>query len=133
MNGLVPGEALDLLFAERAEGYVWDETRCRVCGWKLGVGIEAICTKENCSMRPRPERRADEVAPVSTDNGVALAALERFCDKRKAWWEMQRTPGRYAVRLIGSDMPIEAQTAKTLAHAIVLCLLKAVEEVPDAE
>jgi hypothetical protein len=34
--------------------------RCRVCRWPLVENIKDGCTKESCSQRPAPSRRADE-------------------------------------------------------------------------
>lgn len=127
MTDLTPGPGLDRHFATLVEGYAWDEARCRVCGWPLGEWLLGVCTPESCSMRPAPPNRADSVAPVSTDDAVALAALERFAKKRKVWWTITRFAGRYYATLHGDMMPIYAQTAPTLAHAIVLALLAAVE------
>lgn len=38
---------------------VWDEMRCRICGWPLAKTRDEGCVPGDCSMRPRPTRRAD--------------------------------------------------------------------------
>lgn len=38
---------------------LWDEARCRVCGWPLVERIEDGCVTGSCSMRPLPKQRAD--------------------------------------------------------------------------
>lgn len=55
----------------------WDESRCRICGWPLVEKIEDGCTKESCSMRPVPDKRADEMTLTPSLNDP---------DFRK-WWE----------------------------------------------
>ncbi len=111
-----PGPELDVLFLEKIEGFPQGKAFLTEYGWYYIP-----------SGKPRRTHMIDAV-PVprySTDDSIALAALERFCNKRGIWWEMQRAPHRYAVRLIGEGMPIYAQTATTLAHAVVLAMLEA--------
>lgn len=38
---------------------LWDETRCRVCGWPLAESADRGCVPGNCSQRPAPAVRAD--------------------------------------------------------------------------
>lgn len=38
---------------------LWDETRCRVCGWPLAESADKGCVPGNCSQRPAPATRAD--------------------------------------------------------------------------
>lgn len=71
---------LDAAVAEKVMGIAWDEKRCRVCGWPIvlednpGPG----CWVTNCSLRPPPDRRADEPAYYSTDRNAAGLVLERI-------------------------------------------------------
>lgn len=39
----------------------WNESRCRICGWPLKESIDEGRTIDNCSMRPVPAKRADEL------------------------------------------------------------------------
>lgn len=77
------GRELDAEVAERILGTVWDEKRCRVCGWPLAGTqsvVEAHCLPDNCSQRPAPVLRADRHAPFSTDIATAFLlpdALDR--------------------------------------------------------
>ncbi len=50
----------DKLLTLVMRGRDFDKTRCRVCGWPLKQTVEEGCTTESCSMRPAPQRRADE-------------------------------------------------------------------------
>ena len=72
------GKELDALVAEKVMGGIWDEGRCRICGWSLVPDGEAGCWKDNCSMRPPPERSADEPAPYSTDIAAAWRIVEKM-------------------------------------------------------
>lgn len=48
------------------------KTKCRICGWPLGV-----CKPGDCGLRPAPAFRADEPALYSTSlDAVRLAELE---------------------------------------------------------
>ncbi|HYE72631.1 MAG TPA: hypothetical protein VEF04_04835 [Blastocatellia bacterium] len=73
---------IDALIAEKVFGRVWDEKRCRICGWPLddGTGIDLRCLPSNCSMRPAPLRRADQYEPYSTDIAAAWLVVEKFDD-----------------------------------------------------
>jgi hypothetical protein len=65
---LEAGSELDALIHERVMGIVWDESRCRICGWPLMERTEDGCTKGSCSMRYREHHgRADE-PPAYSDN-----------------------------------------------------------------
>jgi len=142
-----PGEALDRLYAARVEGYVWDETRCRVCGWPLDGVFRGTCTVQSCSMLPHPSPRADSVAPVSTDNSAALAALIRFVEKYDCGYRLFRVPCGGIVRLrggpcgctiYGGDLEYDNSSlevtryALTPAHAIVLAILAALPKEGDS-
>src|ERR1051326_7076061 len=54
----------------------WDESRCRICGWPLVADMREGCTAESCSLRPAPERRADEPQDFFTSE-AANAQLRR--------------------------------------------------------
>jgi hypothetical protein len=68
------GKELDAKIALLVEG-PWDEKRCRICGWPLYERVDQGCVSENCSLRPGPERRADEPAPYSTDLECAFRVV----------------------------------------------------------
>jgi len=58
-----------------ALGRQWDETKCRVCGWKLVPDGKDGCWKSNCSMRPVPKVRADALPDWQGDDGLAFKEL----------------------------------------------------------
>lgn len=62
-------------------GIVWDETRCRVCGWPIVPEGEQGCWASNCGMRPLPERRADEPAKYSTNISHAWNVHQLICGR----------------------------------------------------
>lgn len=71
---------LDALIAEKVMCLVWDEKRCRVCGWMMLAEGEVGCHPDRCSMvweGPRPPR-ADEPDFYSTDRNAAALVLERI-------------------------------------------------------
>lgn len=72
------GREMDALVAEKVMGLTWDEKRCRVCGWPLVPQGEQGCWVSNCSLRPRPERMADEPAHYSTNFGMAYSVVEHL-------------------------------------------------------
>jgi hypothetical protein len=76
IDQMSPGREMDALLAAKVMGLLWDETRCRICGWPSFKDITAGCTKESCSLRPAPERRADEPAPWSTDIATTWKMVE---------------------------------------------------------
>ncbi len=121
MTDLQPGAELDALFCQ-IEGaqvrQVTDEMGEWVQGRILALPGDYVIDGEGM---PR-------LCPaVSEDDATALAALERFSANRGVWWTITRFAGRYSVALHGDMMPIYAQTAATLAHAIVLAMLATVE------
>jgi len=73
---LKAGRELDALVERLVMGFVWDERRCRVCGWPLAETAEKGCVPDNCSLRPRPQVMADEPAPYSTEMTAAWQVLE---------------------------------------------------------
>lgn len=44
----------------RMMGLTWPTDRCPVCGWDYADNMAQGCVPENCSLRPRPDSRADE-------------------------------------------------------------------------
>lgn len=71
------GPELDAMVAREVMGEVWDESRCRICGWPLVEKLKDGCVADSCSFRPVPDRRADAPAPYSTD----LLAAWQIVDK----------------------------------------------------
>jgi hypothetical protein len=72
------GAELDALVSAKVLGRKWDETRCRVCGWPIVPTGKRGCWKDNCALRPRPARRADEPANYSTDLEMAWLVVEHM-------------------------------------------------------
>jgi hypothetical protein len=67
--------------------------RCDVCGWhlvKAPVIFTPGCVPDNCSMRPRPEPRADRIAAYSTDH-AALPEMLAWLDKLGSWKVLRYT------------------------------------------
>lgn len=77
------GKEMDALITEKIMGLVWDETRCRVCGWPLADDPKDGCILSDCSMRPLPKTRADEPAIYSTDLGAAWKLNDHL--KQQGW------------------------------------------------
>lgn len=71
------GRELDQLVSDTIFG-PWDESRCRVCGWKIVPDGVRGCWKDSCSLRPPPSRRADEPLPFSTDIAAAWEVVEKL-------------------------------------------------------
>lgn len=139
---LSAGREMDALVVERV-GLVWDEARCRVCGWPL-INADLMsssvgCTVDSCAQRPKPARRADEPALYSTDIAAAwqvVAAMEA----RGYWCRMQTPfrPGdsyRAGFTLHGvsgwNGRPDHWTAAETLPLAICCAALKAIEAADD--
>lgn len=124
-DDLQPSTELDALFLERVEGF--PRKKMFVMEWSTDLHYIP-------SGKPKRTHMIDAVPVprVSRNDCVALLAIEHFCEKHGVWWSMQRTPPaykaqlRYNVTLHGNNMPIDAQSAATLAHAIVKALLAAV-------
>lgn len=126
------GRELDQLVSDAVFG-PWDESRCRVCGWKIAAWNEQGCWADNCSLRPPPERRADEPRPYSTDIAAAWEIVAEL-DKRGLFLTMER----HGERLSGDEFFMRwacgfwpgttyLQEAMTAPHAICLAALKTVE------
>ena len=73
---LKAGRELDQLVSDAIFGS-WDESLCRVCGWKIVPDGEQGCWRDNCSLRPPPTRRADEPQPYTTDIAAAWKIVEK--------------------------------------------------------
>lgn len=124
---LAPGPELDKLFFERVEGLTVRQITDSMPEWVQGrdwalPGDYVIDVPDGLPY-PCPN--------VSEENNEALAALERFAEKKKIGWTISRAPYRgeryYYATLFGDGMPMESQQAATLAHAVVLAILAAAE------
>lgn len=69
---------LDAVIEDRFLNLVWDETKCRVCGWPLAKDTAEGCVADNCSMRPPPSIRADAPRPYSSDLNEAWKLVEEM-------------------------------------------------------
>lgn len=132
------GRELSALVAERVMGSVWDETRCRACGWPLAAFDDGGCTIESCSQRPYPARRADEPAQYSSSIEAAMQVVEKMW---QMGWQaelvncyMLNTPivenvCMWYVRFIDNknDMNNWSAEANTLPEAICRAALAAIE------
>ena len=76
----------DKLLALVMRGRDFDKTRCRVCGWPLKQTVEEGCTTESCSMRPAPQRRADE-PPSFSDSRHRDEFFTWLAKERPEMWE----------------------------------------------
>jgi hypothetical protein len=121
------GRELDSLVAEHVMGVVWDESRCRVCGWPLSeLPIEG-CTLSSCSMRPPPIHRADEQLPYSTDIDASQLVLSVFWS-----WNLRtsnRNVHKYDCTVWGEGLTPSVGSAymcDTAPLAICVAALKAV-------
>ncbi len=95
---------LNTLIAEKVLLQVWPEHRCRVCGWTLGSEEALGCTAESCSMRPRPERRADEPALFSTNIADAWQIVETL-SARGYQFELSELSGGWAAEFDADLVP----------------------------
>ena len=127
IRNMPAGREMDALIAEKVFGIIWDETRCRICGWPIAESIEKGCTKEDCSMRPRPKRRADEHSNFSTDIAAAWLVVEKITAPPKTIEEARRA----ANTTFGywfNDANLWACSAREAAEAICRAALLAVLE-----
>lgn len=80
MSDTMPTEAgreLNALVHKQVMGIVWDESRCRVCGWALASRWELGCVVGNCSMRQREfHGNADEPPAYSENIRLAWEVVE---------------------------------------------------------
>lgn len=135
---LTAGRELDSLVAERVMGWVWDNSRCRLCGWPLAELAEDGCVIDNCSQRPLPSKRADEPAHFST-NIVAAWTVVEYLKKHIEMFDVGWSPSHggewYCVFLkiqnvSAREVAWKAVRAHTAPIAICLAALKAVGENP---
>ena len=129
------GKELDALVARHVMGLVWDETRCRVCGWPIKEDLAQGCTADSCSLRPAPQYRADEPAPFSTDIAAAWRIVEAISNNREMGYCLR---GMYGGDLmmwgcqvvfteaIGGNLVYHETWASTAPLAICLAALEAV-------
>ncbi len=111
-----PGAELDRLFLCKIEGFPRGKAFLTEYGWYYIP-----------SGKPRRTHMIDAV-PVprySTDDNVALAALERFVEKQEsAYCIMRDEARRYSVTLYRDGLALSSVCAGTLAHAAVLAMLE---------
>jgi len=121
---------IDARIHQEVMGVIWDESRCRVCGWTIVPEGDQGCWASNCSMRPMPERRADEVPSYSSRIELAWLVIERLkthfrCSIRFSnktvdwcWW--------CYIYAIDEEMPDVVVQEQSAPLAICLAALKAV-------
>lgn len=85
MKSLPAGLELDDLVSEKVMGVVWDEKRCRTCGWPLRERIEDGCVPENCALRPGPDTPVSQAAPYSKDLALAMKVFDRMRELGHRW------------------------------------------------
>ena len=114
---------LDAWIAEHVFGFVWDERRCRICGWLIG---EKCCRpNDDCSMRPHPERRADAPGRYSTDISAACEVLENMREKGYGltiFTSETEGYGAIVTRYIKGRLQNEAWPGKADTPALAICL-----------
>jgi len=59
-------------------GVVWDEARCRVCGWMLAGHVMDGCVADNCAQRPAPLLRADRSPDYAGSISAAWLVVEKM-------------------------------------------------------
>jgi hypothetical protein len=67
----------------------WDETRCPVCGWPLKEQPNDGCVTGNCSMRPLPQRRADQPTRFHHSQDAKLALLKWLGKDDTRWMHFE--------------------------------------------
>lgn len=78
------GRELDALIAEKVMGIVWDESRCRVCGWPLAsFGCEAGACVGGSDIYDR-QHPADAPRHYSTDIAAAWLVVEKLVPDRSS-------------------------------------------------
>ena len=99
----------DKLLTLVMRGRDFDKTRCRVCGWPLKQTVEEGCTTESCSMRPAPQRRADE-PPDFSDPSHRDEFFTWLTKERPEMWEGFR---RYSHNVWRDDSKFSYSTVIT--------------------
>lgn len=117
IDAMPAGPELDQLVAELVMGATWNESFCRVCGWKLVAEGEAGCWASNCSMRPPPVNRADAPEPYSVDIAAAWEVIEKLAIHLKG------ESGNWTCCMMNGNHKAKASTAPL---AICRAALKAV-------
>lgn len=127
------GREMDARIAAEVMGYVWDESRCRICGWPLVAQGESGCWSSNCSLRPPPEVRADEPAGYSTSIAAAWTVVDRLVSE--GWGLMVHDNKPNDGYLVEFDTPERwaYADASTIAEAICRAALQTVEGDSDSE
>jgi hypothetical protein len=120
------GRKLDALVEEHVFGFVWDEKRCRICGWPLTESDRDGCVLDNCSLRPRPARMADEPSPFSTDDAQAF----RLLMKMQELWTDVTVESAGAVWHVNT--PIDGDSDPDLKVALCCAALKSTGRVTVA-
>ena len=77
----------------------WPKDRCGVCGWMFDEGKDG-CTKDGCSMRPLPLKRADRPIDLSTPSGF-FWTWDKLWEKRLAIKFMKY----YSIKHLGEPEP----------------------------
>lgn len=72
------GKEMDAEVEAKFFGYKFPENRCRICGWPLAESDRDGCVIDNCVLRQRPERMADEPRPFSTDLVEAFSVVKKL-------------------------------------------------------
>ncbi|MDQ4121691.1 MAG: hypothetical protein M3209_09625 [Acidobacteriota bacterium] len=80
---LTAGRELDLLIRDKVLKRKFPENRCPVCGWRLAESQEMGCLPNDCSLRPAPDRRADEPAAYSSLINMAWIVVEHL--REQGW------------------------------------------------
>lgn len=127
---------IDRLVMIHVMGNVWPEDRCRICGWTLKENTFEGCTAESCSLRPAPDRRADEPAYYSSDQGAAARLREKLAQKWNWMLAQGGEPGEkpfgFALFAKGNPEPSFIDEADTEELAICRCALQSVGvEIPE--
>ena len=132
------GRELDARIHTDVMDIVWDETRCRICGWPLAPYPEAGCIVRSCSTRPAPRQRADAIPAYSTDISAAWMVVDKLHEGRHKGFARVVTvhdfwPGYAECEIVsepeGGSQPREHWpsvfvSGSTPAHAICLAALE---------
>lgn len=89
------GPELDQAVCSIVMGFVWDERRCRICGWPLYESVDQGCVQGNCCLRPAPKTRADGTSPYSTDRGLIWDIIEKVKNLCEGDFTIQYRGGLY--------------------------------------
>lgn len=132
IDALKAGPELDALIAREVMGEVWDEKRCRICGWPLAARLKDGCVPESCALRPAPSHRADDPAPYSTELEWAwkIVDKEHLCVHRAGCTENFYWVGYPSDRgsgMVGDSDNETLGTGETAPLAICRSALKILE------